>query len=91
MADRAVFSKEERAEFVGKFIDIFTAHYDGIIHCGWDFKGTPTEQVMKEKLLCFNGSRTASFGEICDNSSRGGYNKTKLGGVTKWVEMKVDA
>jgi hypothetical protein len=50
MADRAVFSKEERAEFVGKFIDIFAAHYNGIIHCGWDFKDTSTEQVMKEKF-----------------------------------------
>ncbi len=50
MSEYAVISGEARAEFFGKFIDIFAAHYDGIIHCGWDFKDEPAEQVMKEKF-----------------------------------------
>lgn len=55
VSDRAKFSKEEQAEYHGKFIDTFAPHYDGIIHCSWfslinGIKDTPAEQVMKEKF-----------------------------------------
>jgi hypothetical protein len=54
-ADRAIFSEEEQAEFVGKFIDTFAPHYDGIIHCSWfsfmnGIEDTPAEQVIREKF-----------------------------------------
>jgi CIC family chloride channel protein len=42
-------------------------------------------------MLCFNGSRTASFRKKCDTSSRRRYNKTKPGGVMTWIEIKADA
>jgi hypothetical protein len=41
-------------------------------------------------MLCFNGSRTASFRGKYDNFSRGRYNKTELGWVMAWVEIKAD-
>ncbi len=52
---RAIFSKEEQAEYVGKFLDIFMPHYDGVIYCSWfsflnGIEDTPAEQVMKEKF-----------------------------------------
>ncbi len=55
VGDRVKFSKEEQAEYVGKFIDTFAPHYDGIIHCSWfslinGIEDTPAEQVMKEKF-----------------------------------------
>jgi len=50
MSEYAVISGEERAEYFGKFIDTFAPYYDGIIHCGWDFKNEPAEQVIREKF-----------------------------------------
>ena len=50
LANSAVFSDEERAEFFEKFIDTFSPYYDGIIHCGWDIEGKVAEQAMKKKF-----------------------------------------
>jgi hypothetical protein len=53
--------------------------------------GSKQVAMRKKELLCFNGSRTASFRKKCDTSSRRRYNKTKPGGVMTWIEIKADA
>jgi hypothetical protein len=52
---KVVYSEEKQAETIGRFIDVVSPHYDGIIHCFWNFtsggiKGKPAEQVIKEKF-----------------------------------------
>lgn len=52
---KVVYSEEEQAEAIARFIDIVAPHYDGIIHCFWTFtsggiKGKAAEQVIKEKF-----------------------------------------
>jgi len=44
-----------------------------------------------KEMLCFNGSRTASFRENATTPPKGRYNKTKPGGVMTWMEIKADA
>ncbi|MFX1299221.1 MAG: hypothetical protein ACFFD2_30710 [Promethearchaeota archaeon] len=53
--DRIILTEEERAEWIGKFLDTVMPCYDGVLYCHWVLPGstvkdTPSEEVMKERF-----------------------------------------